>query len=178
MQVPNQKAYDKIAAAIRAHDGLTVQGASPTRLTPYPNPNVYVAPETIKAIGLRSVARLFLEGKTAIARVGLGLRPAARIVSGHVQAAIFFAGLARKVANSPSPALLTPTAAPPSEGHVCRDCDGDPVDSNGEICKGCEGECWIVDDVEVTLELPGGVTIPLEGYETDKPFESNPEIEL
>lgn len=99
-------------------EGLTVQGASPTRLTPYPNPNVYVAPETIKAIGLRSLVRLFTEGKTAIARVGLGLRPAARTVSGHVQAAIFFAGLAQRVVNSPEPPLLTPTAAPLSNDGV------------------------------------------------------------
>lgn len=124
MQVPDietavtpAKAFELLPMPYR-HVGLTVQGASPTRLTPYPNPNVDVAPETIKAIGLRSLVRLFTEGKTAIARVGLGLRPAARTVSGHVQAAIFFAGLARKVANSPSPALLTPTAAPLSNVEV------------------------------------------------------------
>jgi len=117
-------------------EGLSVQGASPTRLTAYPNPMIDVPNEVGRAIGLRSVAKLFLEGKTAIARVGLGLRPAARTVSAHVQVAIFFAGLARKVAYSPSPESLTPTAAPRSNEYskvadVWGDATIDGVESAG-----------------------------------------------
>jgi hypothetical protein len=90
--------------------GLTVQGVNSTRLTPYPNQSVSVPDE---AIGLRNLARQFTESKTAIAQVGLGLRPVARTVSAHVQAAIFFAELAQKVVNSPDP----PTLIPKQEHH-------------------------------------------------------------
>lgn len=104
------------------YKGLSVQGVNPTRLTPYPNPNINVGPEVAKAIELRNLARRLTGSELAIARVGLGLRPAGRTVSAHVQAAIFFAGLARKVANSPSP-TLTPKPAHHSEVEVETDAE-------------------------------------------------------
>lgn len=109
MQIPDIATAVSPAKAY-VYKGLSVQGASPTRLTPYPNPNIMVPDEVGRAIVLRNLARRLIGSEIAIARVGLGLRPAAHTVSAHVQAATFFSGLARKVASSPEP-LLTPKPA-------------------------------------------------------------------
>jgi hypothetical protein len=93
--------------------GLIARGVNQHRLTPYLNPVITVPLEVARAIALKNLVRRLIGSELAIARVGLGLRPAARTVSAHVRAAIFFAGLARKVACSES---LTPTAVPRFDG--------------------------------------------------------------
>ena len=114
IQVSPEKARELLPLPY-VYKGLSVQGVNPTRLTRYPNQNITVPDEVGRAIVLRDVARRLIGSETAIARVGLGLRPAGRTVAAHVQAAIFFAGLAQKVANSPDPPLLTPKPAPRSK---------------------------------------------------------------
>ena len=98
--------------------GLTVQGASPARLTPRPNENISVPDEVGRTIVRRNLARRLTESRIAIATVGLGLRPADLTVRALVRALITSAGLVQWVAGLNGKtihATLTPTAAPPSE---------------------------------------------------------------
>lgn len=123
------------------YEGLTVEGVSRDRLTPRMNENITVPDEVGRAIVARNLARRLTESRIAIALVGLGLRPAALTVAALVRATITTAGLARLAANTQSPVTSTPKPAHPSE------------------------------DIEVELHIPGIPAIPLEGYETDQPFE-------
>lgn len=99
--------------------GLTVQGESPTRLTPRPNENIEVPNEVGRAIVLRNLARRFTESRIAIATVGLGLKPTGLTVRGLARALITSAELGLLVASLHAKASLTPTAAPPSECPHC-----------------------------------------------------------
>ena len=99
--------------------GLTVQGASPTRLTPRPNENISVPDEVGRTIVRRNLARRLTESRIAIATVGLGHSPTGLTVRGLVRAMITTAGLVQAVANlrgKTVQATLTPTAAPLSDG--------------------------------------------------------------
>lgn len=94
--------------------GLTVQGVSPTRLTPRPNENISVPDEVGRTIVRRNLARRLTESRIAIATAGLGLNPTGLTVRALVRALISSAGLVQAVANLQRKEL-TPTAAPPSE---------------------------------------------------------------
>lgn len=101
--------------------GLTVQGVSPTRLTPRPNENIEVPDEVGATIVRRNLARRFTESRIAIATVGLGVQPAALTVRGLVRALITSAALARVAANLQSRDSSTPIAVPLSDIEVDTD---------------------------------------------------------
>lgn len=153
--------------------GLTVQGVSPTRLTPRPNENITVPDEVGRAIVLRNLARQLTEPRTAIVMAGLGVQPAAPTVLAAVRAESMRAVLARAVASTSAPVELssTPTVEPRSDEVFT---PGHPL-HRGVLPRPGYAEdvaaYGATDDIEVELHIPGMQAIPLEGYETDKPFE-------
>lgn len=160
VEVTPEKARELLPLSYR-HAGLTVQGASPIRLTPRPNENIEVPNEVGRAIVARNLARRFTESRIAIATVGLGLRPAALTVSGLVRALITNAGLARLVASfrQKEQSSLTPTAAPPSN------IEGVP---GHDIGKGTGSVHFVDDEVEIdTTAYRFGIPLPTEGIEVE-----------
>lgn len=87
--------------------GLTVQGVSPTRLTPRPNENIEVPDEVGRTIVARNLARRLTESRIAIVTGGLGVQPEALTVAGLVRALIMRAGLVRVAVSLQSRGSLT-----------------------------------------------------------------------
>lgn len=128
------QAVDILPEKPYVYKGLTVQGVSPTRLTPLPNENITVPDEVGRAIVARNLARRFTESRIAIAMVGLGVQPAALTVSGVVRALITRAELARTVADiknrtsTPKPERLSS-----SGGFYLVDEEVDMTPAEGEV---------------------------------------------
>lgn len=127
-------------------EGLTVMGVSPTRLTRVANPDIPLTYEFARGLQTKNLVKRFTESRTAIALVGLGLRPAAHTVRAHVRASIISAGLVQWVASlngTPLQVTLTPTPAP-------------RFDTNCDMCNGTNPNCEACDGTGelVEVELP------------------------